>query len=78
MKNSIYNQSGLIIYPRTSADRYVINKFLNDSDYYAEYDSESNCWLLPEAKDSIDYLEDELTEIFNGMNVNYKIEVNIF
>jgi hypothetical protein len=76
-KNSIYNEIGLIIRPRTHSDRELLKNYFDNSDYYAEYDSEWNCFMLPTSEDTIDELEMELTYEFNDMGISVRYEVNI-
>ena len=74
MKNLI---SGLIVKPSTREDRALLNDFFNNSDYYAEYDSEWDCFMMPESEDTIDSLEMELTELFTARNISARFETNI-
>lgn len=76
-KNSIYNEIGLIIRPSTNLDRELLNNFFDNSDYYAEYDSEWNCFMLPNDEDTIGELEMELTYEFNHMGISCRYEINI-
>ena len=77
MANSIFNETGLIVKPSTNSDRELLKNFFDNSDYYAEYDSEWNCFMIPNDEESVDALEMELTELFNEIGVSYRFELNI-
>ncbi len=74
---SIFKESGLIINPSSNADTQLLKNYFDNSDYYAEYDSENNCFMLPESEDLIDMLEMELTYLFNDMGISVSFELNI-
>jgi hypothetical protein len=76
-KNSIYNETGLIVKPSTNLDRELLKNFFDNSIFYAEYDSEWNCFMMPNSEDSIDALEMELTKLFNDMGISCRYEANI-
>jgi hypothetical protein len=76
-KNSIYNETGLMINPSTNSDRELLKYFFDNSDYYAVYDAEWNCFLIPNDEDTIYALEMELTELFLKVNISCRYEVNI-
>jgi hypothetical protein len=76
-KNSIYSKTGLIVSPSTNSDRELLKYFFDNSDYYAEYDSEWNCFMLPTSEDTIDELEMELTDLFFKVNISCRYEANI-
>lgn len=76
-KNSIYNETGLMITPSTNLDRELLNNFFDNSAFHAEYDSEWNCFMLSNSEDTIDALEMILTQLFNDIGISCRYEVNI-
>jgi hypothetical protein len=77
MSNSIFNQTGLIVNPSTNRDKELLQNFFNNSDFYAEYNSEFNCFVIEEGEDHIDALEMHLTDVFNDMGISASFESNI-
>ena len=77
MSNSIFNQTGLIVNPSTNRDKELLQNFFDNSDFYAEYNSEFNCFVIEEGEDCIDALEMHLTEAFNDMGISASFESNI-
>ena len=75
--NSIFNEAGLLVKPSTNSDCELLKNYFNNSDYYAEYDKEWNCFMLPNSEDTNDALEVELTALFNDMGISARFEVNI-
>ena len=75
--SSIFNESGLLVKPSTNSDCELLKNYFNNSDYYAEYDKEWNCFMLPNSEDTNDALEMELTTLFNDMGISARFEVNI-
>jgi hypothetical protein len=67
-------KTGLQLTPRTREDAIVINEIIANSDFYAEYDSEFGFYLFPEEEENYDELEEELNDLFKGLDVNYRIE----
>jgi hypothetical protein len=76
-RNSIYNETALIVHPSTREDRYMLNQFFNNSEYHAVYDSEWNCFVLPNEEDTLDELEMELNETFGELQINASFEANL-
>lgn len=66
--------TGLQLYPRTREDSNVISSIIEDSDFYAEYNSQYGFFLFPEEEENYDDLEGQLDELFSDKNVNYRIE----
>ena len=67
-------QTGLYVYPTTSADFKKLQKWLDDSDYYAEVDSARGYAFFPEEKDMYDSLEAELDDEFNKARISVRFE----
>lgn len=65
-------ESGLMVFPKTREDIRVMNEIIENSDFYAEYNSESGCFIFPEEEEGYDELESELIELFS--DVNHRIE----
>jgi hypothetical protein len=74
---SIFKETGLIINPSTDTDLQLLKNYFDNSDYYAEYNEENNCFMAPESEDLIDMLEMELTYLFNDMGISVSFELNI-
>jgi len=70
------NEAGLIVYPSSAADKIGIETFLNQSDYYGEWDEKFKYFFFPESKDMYDNLESELDKEFSRRNINVRFEVN--
>jgi hypothetical protein len=68
---------GLTVKPSTKYDLDLLKNYFDNSDFYAEYDSEFNCFLLPNDPETNDELERELTEIFNDFGASVTFETII-
>jgi len=66
--------TGLQLYPRTREDSQVINEAIENSDFYAEYNSQYGLYFFPEEEENYDELEQQLDELLSQLNVNYRIE----
>ena len=77
MSNLIFNQTGLIVNPSTNRDKELLQNFFDNSDFYAEYNSEFNCFIVAEDEDYFSGLEMHLTEEFNDMGISASFESNI-
>lgn len=75
--SSIFNETGLIVKPTTAHDYSLLKNFFDNSDYYAEWDKEWHCFMVPNSEDTNDALEVELTALFNDMGISARFEVNI-
>ena len=67
-------ETGLQLTPRTREDLKIINGILQESDFSTEYNSEFGFYLFPEEEENYDELEAQIDNLFNGLNVNYRIE----
>lgn len=67
-------ETGLQLTPRTREDLRIINEMLQESDFSAEYNSEFGFFFFPEEEDNYDKLEEQIDELFEGVDVRYKIE----
>ena len=67
-------KNGLQLTPRTREDARVINEAIANSDFYTEYDSEFGFYFFPEEEENYDELEAQIDNLFDGLNVNYRIE----
>lgn len=67
-------RSGLIVVGRTSTDDNAIADMVDESDYYAEWNSREGYWLFPEEEGSYDDLEMELEKEFNRRGINARFE----
>ena len=65
---------GLYVYPTTQADFKKLEKWLKDSDYYAEADSNRGYVFFPEEKENYDSLETELDKEFNKAKISARFE----
>jgi hypothetical protein len=68
------NESTLIVKPSTPQDLIKLKKWFDNSDYYAEFNSEFRTFSLEE--DNLDALEMELDKQLNkaGISVSYESE----
>ena len=66
--------TGLQLYPITREDSNVISSIIEDSDFYAEYNSQYGFFFFPEEEENYDDLEGQLDELFSDKDVNYRIE----
>ena len=67
-------KTGLQVTPKTREDARVINEAIANSDFYTEYNSEFGFYFFPEDEENYDELEAQIDELFDGLNVNYRIE----
>jgi hypothetical protein len=67
-------ETGLYVYPTTSADFKKLERWLGDSDYYAEVDSKRGYAFFPEEKENYDSLEAELDKEFNAAKISVRFE----
>jgi hypothetical protein len=67
------NEAGLMVYPSTRQDQAKIQKWLDSSDYYAEWDREGY-FLFPEKRSAYNSLEDELGKEFGKLRINVRFE----
>lgn len=67
-------QSGLIVIPDSEQDKELIETWLEDSDYYAEFDSINNYFFFPETPESYSELKQELQDQFITFNINANIK----
>ena len=67
-------EKGLQLTPRTREDLRIINDMLQESDFYTEYNSEFGYFFFPEEEDNYDSLEEQINELFEGVDVRYRIE----
>ncbi len=74
---SIFKETGLIINPSTDTDLQLLKNYFDNSEYYAEYNKENNCFMVAESEGLIDMLEMELTYLFNDMGISVSFELNI-
>lgn len=67
------NEHGLMVYPSTRQDQVKIQKWLDSSDYYAEW-NRGGYFLFPEKKSAYNSLEDELGKQFGKRRINARFE----
>lgn len=67
-------ETGLQLTPRTREDLRIINEMLQDSEFYTEYNSEFGYFFFPEEEDNYDSLAEQINELFEGVDVRYRIE----
>ena len=67
-------ETGLQLSPRTREDLRIINEMLQESEFSTEYNSEFGFFFFPKEEDNYDTLEEQIDELFEGINVRYKIE----
>ena len=67
-------ETGLQLTPRTREDLRIINEILQESEFSTEYNSEFGHFFFPEEEDNYDSLEEQINELFEGVDVRYRIE----
>lgn len=67
-------ETGLMVVPRTNLDANKIQKWVDKSGMYGEWDAREGYFLFPEEEDGFDELEMELTKELDKLGVNYRIE----
>jgi len=67
-------EKGLQLTPGTREDLRIINGILQESDFYTEYNAEFGYFFFPEEEDNYDTLEEQINELFEGVDVRYRIE----
>ena len=67
------SEPGLMVFPRTREDNLRLTRWLDDADYYAEWNAEGY-WLFPEAPEGYDELERELEQEFSMHDINARFE----
>lgn len=73
-KESVNEEYGLYVYPTTQTDFKKLEKWLKNSDYYAEVDSNRGYVFFPEEKENYDSLETELDKEFNKSKISARFE----
>ena len=66
--------TGLYVIASSPQDNKRIQKWIDKSPYYAEYDARENYWLFDEDENSYDNLEKELDKEFNKNNISARFE----
>ena len=67
-------ETGLQVTPKTREDARFINEAIANSDFYTEYNSEFGFYFFPEEEENYDELEAQIDNLFDVLNVNYRIE----
>lgn len=67
-------KTGLMLTPSTRESARIINEAIENSDFYAEYDSTYGFYFFPEEEENYDSLEAQLDGLLSGLNVDYRIE----
>lgn len=67
-------ETGLQLTPRTREDLQIINEVLQESEFSTEYNSEFGYFFFQEDEENYDTLEEQINELFHGLEVNYRIE----
>jgi hypothetical protein len=66
-------ETGLMVYPSTRQDQVKLEKWLDSSDYYAEW-NRGGYFLFPEKRSAYNSLEDELGKEFGKRRINARFE----
>lgn len=74
IKEGIPEVKGLMVFGSTPIDNNAISDYLDDTDYYATWNSREGYWLFPEQEEHYDELETELTQDFNKLGINARFE----
>jgi hypothetical protein len=68
------NRKGLLVFGKTEHDNNQIRDLIDNSDYYAEFDNEFQCWFFPEEPDLYNDLERELDGEFSKNGIDARFE----
>jgi len=66
--------TGLYVIASSPQDNKKIQRWMDKSDYSAEYDARENYWVFYEDESTYDALETELTKEFNKHNISARFE----
>jgi len=75
--NESLETSGLIVTPTSEHDQEKLNVWLEDGDFYGEYNDIENYYFFPELPENHDSLEYELQKEFEALNINVNFEAHI-
>ena len=67
-------EDGLMVYPSTKEDGEKLKEWIEESEYYAEWNSEGNFWLFKEDEENYDNLEFDLNKEFVENNIDVRFE----
>lgn len=67
------NDTGLYVTPTSNQDKQKIEKFLDTSDYYGEWNREGH-FFFPEKPEDYDNLEKELDKEFQKRKISARFE----
>lgn len=67
-------ESGLMVFGNTQIDNNLIQNWLEESDYHAEWHSREGFWFFPENEDGYDALEAELEDEFLQYGIRARFE----
>jgi hypothetical protein len=73
LKENMSGESGIMVFGRTPIDNNAIGEFIEEEDYYAEWNREG-FWFFPEQEDSYDDLEKALDREFAERGINARFE----
>lgn len=74
VKEGMPEVKGLMVFGSTPLDNNAISDYLDDTDYYATWNSREGYWLFPEQEEYYDELETELTQDFNKLGIDARFE----
>ncbi len=67
------SETGLMVYPSTSQDKFKIDKWLETADWFGGWDREGY-FFFPENQSMYDELEKELEKEFYKLKINARFE----
>jgi hypothetical protein len=67
-------ETGLRLIPFDNWAAKAIDELIQDSEFYAEYDSTYGFFFFPEKEENYDSLELELDRLLSSLDVDYRIE----
>ena len=73
LKENKSGESGIMVFGRTPIDNNAIGEFIEEEDYYAEWNREG-FWFFPEQEDLYDGLEKALDREFAERGINARFE----
>ena len=74
----ISESEGIWVYSENNKDRVKIKKFIDNGEYYGEWDEQAGSFWFPESPENWDKLENELAKEFNKLGIkSYWFEASV-
>jgi hypothetical protein len=69
-----FEGSGLTVTGRTQIDNSKIKNVIEDSGFYGVWNAREGYWFFPESEENLDALEEDLSQLLDSLDINYRIE----